>query len=282
MTVPNFSFIPVGAHEIHVTEWGDPANPPIVMWHGLARTGRDFDELAQAFAQTHFVICPDSIGRGMSSWSQDPEREYSLVVYAEIAVGVLDHYGMDQVGWIGTSMGGLIGMRLASGPMANRLKWLIVNDIGPEVPQEAIDRILGYANQSVELGTVTEAERVLREVYIPFGPAPDSFWRRMARCSVRRGADGALRLHFDPRIVVQFSASAHELTSWDRFQRITLPTHVIYGRSSDILTGDIVARMAVANPAIKHTEFADCGHAPSLSRREDHALVVDIIAKLTA
>ena len=141
MIPPRFTLVPVMDHEIHVTEWGDPSYPALVMWHGLARTGRDFDELASALSDRYFVLCPDTIGRGLSSWASDPEAEYSVEFYAGIAADLLDHYGIQRTAWLGTSLGGMIGMRLASGPHADRLTCLILNDIGPEVPSEAVQRI---------------------------------------------------------------------------------------------------------------------------------------------
>ncbi len=268
-------------HEIHVTEWGDRSRPPLVMWHGLARTGRDFDELAEALTDEYFVICPDTIGRGLSSWSQNPEAEYSIEYYAGIAADLLDHYGFDRVAWLGTSLGGLIGMRLASGPHADRLTSLILNDIGPEVPDAAIQRIVSYVGDAPVFARVAEAEAWLRAVYRPFGPAGDRFWRRMARTSVRRMSDGRLTLHYDPRITIQFVASRRELTSWDRFARIPTPTHVLRGTASDILTPDIAQFMQQRGPKPGVTEF-DCGHAPNLSMPSDIALVRGLLRDLTA
>ncbi|MBR9763324.1 MAG: alpha/beta hydrolase [Rhodobacteraceae bacterium] len=279
---PRFSFIPVMDHELHVTEWGDPAAPPLVMWHGLARTGRDFDELAEALSDRYFVLCPDTIGRGLSSWSINPAAEYSVEYYAGIATDMLDRYGIEKTAWLGTSMGGLIGMRMASGPLAARLSALVINDIGPEIPDEAIARILSYAGTSPEFRTVTEAEVWFRSAYQPFGPADDRFWRRMARSSVRRRANGMFTLHYDPRITIQFTASAEELTTWDRWARISLPVHVIRGAQSDLLTAEIAARMRQSGPRPGVTEMADCGHAPSLSRPEDIAMVRQVLADLGA
>lgn len=279
MNGPRFALIPVMDHEIHVTEWGDPGSPGLVMWHGLARTGRDFDELAAALSDRFFVVCPDTIGRGLSSWSADPEREYSLEYYSGIAADILDHYGLEKAGWIGTSMGGLIGMHVASGSLADRLGWLIVNDIGPEIPQEAIDRILAYVGHPPDFPTVAEGERWLRAVYAPFGPASDAFWLRMTRTSLRRRGNGQFTLHYDPRIVVQFSASRHELTSWDRFARIDVPLHLIAGGTSDILPAEIIARMQATQPRMGVTRFETMGHAPTLSRPEDTALIGCIIAE---
>ncbi len=280
MTNPRFSFVPVMDHEVHVTEWGDPSNPPLIMWHGLARTGRDFDELASVLSDTYFVVCPDTIGRGLSSWSKNPEAEYCIEYLTGIAADLLDHYRIDRTAWIGTSMGGLIGMRMASGPLADRLSSLIINDIGPELPQEAIDRILLYAAELPIFDWASEAETWLRTVYQPFGQASEEFWRRMARSSVRRTNDGRITIHYDPNIVMQFSKSAHELSTWNRFEKISLPTHVVWGKHSDILTADIVARMQSSGPKPEVSVFEDCGHAPTLSWANDIEMVRGVLTKL--
>eukprot|EP00934_Nitzschia_sp_Nitz4_P004753 Nitzschia sp. Nitz4//scaffold347_size17400//16796//17185//NITZ4_008839-RA/size17400-exonerate_est2genome-gene-0.14-mRNA-1//1//CDS//3329548678//4743//frame0 len=125
---PRHVFLDLQGHELHVTEWGDPSLPLLVMSHGLTRTGRDFDELAVALCDKYFVVCPDQIGRGLSSWSQDPHKDYCLTHYAKIAIDMIDYYGKQTFSWIGTSMGGLIGMWLASGDGKSRIQWLIVND----------------------------------------------------------------------------------------------------------------------------------------------------------
>ena len=268
-------------HEVHVTEWGTPGATPLVMWHGLARTGRDFDEIAAALSDEYHVICPDTIGRGLSSWSQNPDAEYSLEYYAGIAADLLDHFGFDRVAWLGTSLGGLIGMRLASGPHADRLSCLLINDIGPDVPVPAIQRIVSYVSEPPVFAKLAEAETWLRAVYRPFGPAEDTFWRRMARTSVRRNPDGSLTLHYDPKITIQFIASREELTSWDRYARIPPPTHVLRGRESDLLTPDILAMMQSRGPKPGVTQF-DCGHAPNLSTPEDIALVRGLLTDLMA
>lgn len=281
MTQPRSAFVPIMDHEVHVTLWGKPSAPALVMWHGLARTGRDFDELAAALSEDFFIICPDTIGRGLSSWSDNPEAEYSIEYYSGIAADLLDHFAVERAGWLGTSMGGLIGMRMASGPMAERLRWLIVNDIGPEVPQPAIDRVLAYANTAPTFPTLAAAEVWLRGAYQPFGPAPDGYWTRMARTSVRRRGDGTFTTHFDPRITVQFSASAHELISWDRYGRIDLPMHLIRGAVSDILTLSIASRMTETGPKPHCTVYEDCGHAPALARPQDIKLIRGVIEELS-
>ena len=278
--VPRHVFVPIEDHEIHVCEWGDPSKPALVMWHGLARTGRDFDELAEAFSSEWFVLCPDTIGRGLSSWGT--EADYSVSNYAGLAVKLLDAYGIERAGWIGTSMGALIAMWIAAGEDAERLDWFVINDIGPDVPQDALDRILEYAaGDPPRIPTVAKAEAALRTVYAPFGPASDAFWQRMARTSVRRLPDGALTIHYDPAMTAMMTTHRAELSVWDRWERITCPVHLCVGATSDILPRDQAERMRQTGPKPEITWWEECGHAPTLSRPADIDIVRDIVAKLS-
>ncbi|MWD30129.1 alpha/beta fold hydrolase [Aquicoccus sp. SCR17] len=278
MTGPRSQFLPVLDHEVHLTEWGTPGAPPLIMWHGLARTGRDFDELAAALSDRWHVICPDTVGRGMSSWARS-EEEYRLPHLHDVALGLLDAMGLERVDWLGTSMGGLIGMKLAAGPGAPRLRSLVINDIGPEIPRAAIDRILGYAADLPVFDTVAEAHAWLGAVYEPFGPSPESYRARTTETSLRRRDDGRWTLHYDPRIVAMLQ-EPEDVRLWDDFARIATPCHVLRGASSDILPAAISARMAEEGPRPDETLFADCGHAPSLSRPEDARLVREIFERL--
>lgn len=277
MTSPRFSFASVLGHEIHLTEWGEPGAPALLMMHGLARTGRDFDELASALSDRYHVLCPDMIGRGLSSWAANPSDQYRIAHYADVTLAVLDQLGIDQTAWIGTSMGGQIGMRVASDLQGDRLTCLVINDIGPEVPATVIERILSYVGNPPSFTTFAEAEDWLRNTYAPFGPASDLFWQRMARTSMRRQSNGRLAVHYDPAIVRQFADAPQEMTSWDSWAKITIPTHVLYGAQSDLLTSDILAKMLTTGPKPNQTSFPGCGHAPTLSRRSDIALVDRIL-----
>ena len=280
MKDPRFNIVPVGAHEVHVTEWGTRGDPPLVMMHGLARSGRDFDEIASALSDQYHVLCPDMIGRGLSSWASDPSVEYCVENYAEISAGLMDAYGFEQVAWLGTSLGGQIGMRLASGAHRERLTCLLINDIGPEVPDAAIERILAYVGNPPTFKNISQAEAWLRVTYDPFGPASDAFWERMSRTSLRRRSDGQFTLHYDPAIVRQFLDSSEEMTTWDRWDQITLPTHVYYGSHSDLLVSEILEKMVRTGPMPEKTSFSDCGHAPTLSRPSDIALVREFLEKV--
>lgn len=280
MKNPRFNIVPVGAHEVHVTEWGTRGDTPLLMMHGLARSGRDFDEIASALSDQYHVLCPDMIGRGWSSWASDPSAEYCVENYAEISAGLMDAYGFEQVAWLGTSLGGQIGMRLASGVHRERLTCLLINDIGPEVPDAAIERILAYVGNPPTFKNISQAEAWFRVTYDPFGPASDDFWERMSRTSLRRQSDGQFTLHYDPEIVRQFVDSSEEMTTWDRWDQITVPTHVYYGSHSDLLVPEILEKMVRTGPKPEQTSFSDCGHAPTLSRPSDIALVREFLEKV--
>ena len=132
---PASRYLRCAGRELHYTEWGAADAPPVIMWHGLARTGRDFDDLAQALADDYRIICPDAIGRGLSQWSPDPVAEYQLDFYATLARALADGLSLARVRWVGTSMGGATGMHAAATTLRNRISHLVVNDIGPELPQ---------------------------------------------------------------------------------------------------------------------------------------------------
>jgi pimeloyl-ACP methyl ester carboxylesterase len=251
------------------------------MMHGLARTGRDFDELAAALSDSYHVLCPDMIGRGRSSWASDPDGEYTIEYYSGIACDLMDYYNIDRCSWLGTSMGGQVGMRMASGTQSDRITCLLLNDIGPEVPPAAVERILSYVGTPPHFDSYAEAQNWLRAAYAPFGPAADRFWQRLTRSSLRRCGDGRLTLHYDPAIIRQLHDAADELAIWDRWARITTPSYLFYGAQSDLLTDDIRMRMLASGPKPRHRGFADCGHAPTLSRPADIALVRAVLAELS-
>ena len=183
MSARRSAYVRSGAHELHVSEWGDPARPLLVMWHGLARTGRDFDEAALALSDEYFVICPDTLGRGLSSWATDVAVDYSYASFGTHALAILDHYGADTLRWVGTSMGGLIGVTLAAGRLKGRMTHLVVNDIGPAIPESATGRIAAYVGNPPVFDTMAELENWLRTNYAPFGRNSDAAWP-----TARRGA----------------------------------------------------------------------------------------------
>ena len=175
------NYITCAGRELHYTEWGAGNAETVIAWHGLARTGRDMDDIAAHLARRYRVICPDTIGRGLSEWSPAPEREYCLAFYDQLALGLLDGLGLDRVHWLGTSMGGAIGMHAAAGALRGRIRRLVVNDSGPEVAAAAIERIRSYAGSPAAFATVTDREAYFRSVYQPSGAMSAAHWRRRCR-----------------------------------------------------------------------------------------------------
>jgi len=262
---PASRYLRCEGRELHYTEWGAPDAPALIMWHGLARTGRDFDELAQALAGDYRIICPDTIGRGLSQWSPDPVAEYQLGFYARLARALLDGLALTRVRWVGTSMGGATGMLAAATTLKGRVSHLVVNDIGPTLPQPAIARILAYAGNPPAFDTVTELETWLRAAYKPYGWQSDEQWRRMAETSVRRLPDGRVTAHYDPAIVGQFSHHPTDYERWTEYDSLDMPLLLLRGADSDLLLPEVAHAMTQRGPRAERIDFLDCGHAPALN-----------------
>lgn len=278
MTFPRSTYVQTAGFEIHVTEWGDPSRPALVMWHGLARTGRDFDEAAAALSDSYFVLCPDTLGRGLSSWARQPEVDYSYRVFGETVLGLCDHYRVDRLRWVGTSMGGLIGITLAAGALKERITHLVVNDVGPDIPAEGTGRISSYLGNPPVYDTVAELEAWLRRTYAPFGDNTPQFWRRMADTSARRRDDGRITIHYDPAIVTQFTFHKADLDVWDKYDAVTAPTLLIRGETSDVLSKETAADMTRRGPRPRLVTIPGCGHAPTLANREQIELLRGFLA----
>ncbi|MXU66658.1 alpha/beta fold hydrolase [Oceanomicrobium pacificus] len=279
MTDRRSDYLRIDGAELHVTLWGRAEAPAVVLWHGLARTGRDFDELAAALAPDHFVICPDTLGRGLSGWASDPDRDYGFDCYARHALGILDHYGIDRLDWVGTSMGGALGIRLAAGPLADRIGALVINDIGPELPADAIGRIADYVGAPPVVDHVSDLEAWLRQSYAPFGTNSAAFWRRMADTSVRRCDNGQVTVHYDPAIVRQLHLHPQDYRLWPEFERVTARMLLLRGVSSDLLPVEMADRMEAVRPDMARVEMDGFGHAPTLARSADHRLVREFLTE---
>lgn len=278
MTGPRSTYVNAAGFEVHVTEWGERGRPALVMWHGLARTGRDFDEAAQALSDTYFVICPDTIGRGLSAWARRPEVDYSYRSFGDTALGLLDHYGIDTLRWVGTSMGGLIGVTLAAGRLKGRISHLVVNDIGPDIPEAGTGRIAAYVGNPPFYETVAEMGAWLRRNYAPFGQNSDAFWQRMIDTSVRRTDAGKVTVHYDPAIVSQFTHHKADLDVWDAYDAIEAPTLILRGEASDVLAPAVAAEMTRRGPKPRLVELAGVGHAPTLASPQEIALLREFLA----
>ncbi len=259
--------------EIHYTEWGTGNAPTVVAWHGLARTGRDMDEIARHLSARFRVICPDTIGRGLSQWSPAPEAEYCLDFYARLAVSLVDQLGVRELSWLGTSMGGAVGIRLAAGALKGRIRRLILNDIGPQLGETAVQRIRSYAGSPAQFDRLSELEQYFRSIYKPYGWLSDEQWRRLTETSVRRTADGKLTPHYDPKMVLQFTEHPRDYDQWEAWDAIDVPTLCLRGETSDLLLPEVAEQMRVRGPRAVVVTIPGCGHAPALNVPDQFALV---------
>jgi len=246
-------------YRLAMTAWGDPQAQPVVCVHGLSRNGRDFDTLAESLQDRFYLLCPDMPGRGRSSWLPDPAL-YQPLSYVQ-ALSHLLAFIDRPVHWVGTSMGGILGMLIAATP-GNPIKRMVLNDIGPFIPQAAIARIQSYIGTQPSFAGLEEAEAYFRDVHAPFGALTDAQWRAIAEHSTRVLADGRLALHYDPGMTIPLLAGpAQDTDMWAAWDRIDIPRLTLRGASSDLLLPETFARMG--EKSALHT-VADCGHAPAL------------------
>ena len=257
-----------GLHRMAYWEWGDPANPRVLVCvHGLSRQGRDFDVLAQAMADEYRVVCPDVVGRGRSDWLADPAG-YAIPAYVADMVTLLARLDATTVHWVGTSMGGLIGLGLASLP-GSPIARLVLNDVGPKIEWASLQRIGQYLGQPSHWDTVEAAADALWEISRPFGPHSREQWLALCRPMLRPDGDG-YQLHYDPAIAVPFkaineaAAAAGDAALWYAWSRVSCPTLVLRGAESDLLSVQTVQAMVHTRPGTLVREFAGVGHAPTL------------------
>jgi pimeloyl-ACP methyl ester carboxylesterase len=271
--------------EIHYTEWGAQHSRTVVAWHGLARTGRDMDELAGHLASRFRVICPDTLGRGLSQWSPDPHNEYTLAFYAKLAADLFDAAGIAEAHWVGTSMGGSIGTVCAAGlfqpRLKSRIKSLVLNDNAPKLAEPALERIRAYAGNPPAFDTIAQLEAFFRQVYKPFGWLSDEQWRRLTETSTRRLPDGRVTPHYDPSMVRQFTDHPRDYDLWEHYDAITIPVLCLRGAESDLVLRDATGEMMRRGPGLKGlarvVEIAGCGHAPALNVPDQLELVTSFI-----
>jgi pimeloyl-ACP methyl ester carboxylesterase len=266
-------YLQCAGRELHYTEWGSQHAETVIAWHGLARTGRDMDDIAEHLSQRYRVICPDTIGRGLSQWSPEPATEYCLAFYVRLAESLVDQLGLQRFHWLGTSMGGAIGMLGAATSLRGRIRRLIVNDSGPEVAAAALTRIRSYAGNPAAFATVGELEQYFRTIYKPYGWLSDAQWRRLTETSTRRLPDGRVTPHYDPAMVMQFTHHTDDYLLWDAWDTLDLPVLCLRGQSSDLLLPDTAEQMRQRGPRAVVVEIAGCGHAPALNTPEQFALV---------
>lgn len=278
MTAPTSNYLVCLGRELHFMEWGAGHAETVVAWHGLARTGRDMDPIAAQLAARFRVVCPDTLGRGLSQWSPDPAREYCLAFYVQQAVALLDQLGIERCHWLGTSMGGAIGLAAAAGALRGRIRRLVLNDIGPELAPAALERIRAYAGSPPAFATVSELEQYFRSVYKPYGWLPDAQWRALTESSARRLPDGRVTPHYDPALVQQFVHHPDDYTQWEAWDRLDIPVLVLRGETSDLLLPEVAEAMRVRGPRAVVATIPGCGHAPALNTPEQYALVERFLA----
>nr|WKF56642.1 2-succinyl-6-hydroxy-2,4-cyclohexadiene-1-carboxylate synthase [Paraburkholderia busanensis] len=256
-----------GLHRIAYTEWGDPANPRVLVCvHGLTRSGRDFDRLAAQFAGTYRVVCPDVAGRGLSSWLANPNF-YSVPQYVADMVTLIARLNVETVDWFGTSMGGLIGMALAGLP-DTPIRKLLLNDVGPHLEPVAVKRIGDYLGKPVRFDTLQQGVDYAASLAQSFGPLSAEDWREI-NTPLLHEQDGAWLLRYDPRIAVPFAAITEEAAKlgeaalWHSLASFQGPVLVVRGEQSDLLSRETVAKMVETGRAVSSVEIAGVGHAPA-------------------
>jgi pimeloyl-ACP methyl ester carboxylesterase len=270
------SLSPHGFHRVCYYEWGDPANADVVVCvHGLSRNGRDFDVLGEALAPTHRVLAVDMPGRGASQWLANA-GDYVFPVYLATLTALIARSGAEQVGWVGTSLGALLGMVMAAQPNTPVAR-LVVNDAGPLIEPKALARIREYVGLDPTFATLAEADAYIRLVSAPFGPLTDAQWEHLTRTSVAQRADGRWGLTYDPAIAMPFRSSAAPPDLWPIWDAIRAPTLVLRGADSDLLAKATAAQMAERGPKPRVIEFPGIGHAPMLLSPEQYQPVVDFI-----
>ncbi|MTJ82410.1 MAG: alpha/beta hydrolase [Telmatospirillum sp.] len=270
-----------GFHQVAYTEWGDPANPRVLVCvHGLCRNGRDFDFLAEALAGGWRVVCPDMPGRGDSDWLDD-KAAYSLSTYLSDCAALIARLDVDEIVWLGTSMGGIIGMNLAAMP-GNPVKGLIVNDVGPVVPAAGLRRIVGLLSGDPRFADAEEAEEYFHKAMARFGVKRPEEWRHVVETGTRPDGEGHLRLHYDPGILSAYyeSEPVGDISFWRIWDSITCPTLILRGEQSDVLLAETARQMLTRGPTSDLAEVAGCGHAPALFEKDQISLIAAWLDRL--
>lgn len=273
------SLSPHGFHRVVYRQWGDQDNPRVVVCvHGLTRNGRDFDALAAAIADRFRVLCPDMPGRGDSEWLADP-NDYTFPTYLTALTALLAHAAVERCAWVGTSMGGLLGIVLGAQRNTPVVR-LVVNDVGPVIEPAALARIASYVGADPRFESFANLEAHIRSVSAPFGALSDAQWETLARTTARQLADGSWKLKYDPGIALPFRAQAAQTGDlWPLWDAITCPTLVLRGAESDLLAPATAAAMRTRGPKPRLIEFAGIGHAPMLL---DPAQIAPVAAFLDA
>ena len=287
-----------GFHRIFYTDWGDPASPRVVICvHGLTSNCRDFDSLAAALAGECRVVCPDVVGRGRSEWLYRKD-DYAYPQYladmnallarvtawpapggwlGKLANFLTRRYGSRSVYWVGTSMGGMLGMLLASRPQSP-IRKLVVNDVGPLIPKASLERIASYVGKDPRFPTFEELEAYVRKISATFGPLTDAQWHHLTLHGARQHADGSWGMCYDPDIAAPFRIGPpQDVDLWSYWDTISCPTLILRGAESDLLRKETAEQMQQRGPHARLVEFPGIGHAPMLMAEDQIKTVTDFL-----
>ncbi|NML45423.1 alpha/beta hydrolase [Ramlibacter sp. G-1-2-2] len=285
MNVPTLNHVtcagPSGSHRMAYWQWGDAAAPHLVVCvHGLSRQGRDFDVLAQGLLERSRtplrIVCPDVVGRGRSDWLPDP-MGYAFPTYVADMLAMLGQLNAQApiatLDWVGTSMGGLIGMGLAGTPklpLPAPVRRLVLNDVGPVIQWAALQRIGTYLGNTGKFDSVQQAADAMWQISTSFGPHTPAQWLALSQAMVKPLPAGGFTLHYDPAIAVPFrsmtqeAAAAGEAALWQAYDAIRADTLLLRGANSDLLTRATAEEMSRRGPKARLVEFEGVGHAPTL------------------
>jgi pimeloyl-ACP methyl ester carboxylesterase len=273
---------PTGLHRMAYQSWGDDDNPRVLVCvHGVTRVSDDFDRLAESLSEHYRVICPDVVGRGRSDWLRDP-RHYIVPQYVSDMVTLIARLDVTRVDWVGTSMGGLIGMGLAALP-DSPVRKMVINDIGPNLNFPALSRIGEYIAQDVRFDSFEAGRDYIRTVSAPFGPHSDDEWDKLARDVLRKDNEGSWRRHYDLAIAKGFEGITEESTKrgeaalWAAYDAIRAPVLLVRGSESDLLTRETAQAMTERGPCAQLAEIPGVGHAPTFMHDDQIALVKNFL-----
>ena len=258
-----------GKHLIAYQQWGSPVNPrKAICVHGLSRNSHDFDYLAAAMSNQYHVICPDMAGRGKSEWLGDP-AQYNYATYVADCIALMAHLNIGAAHWVGTSLGGIIGMMIAS-MYPGKITRLVLNDIGSAVAAEGLRRIASYAGKDAFFPTMEAAEARAKTIFEPFGITQPDHWAHLMRHSFVKNTDGTVSFAYDQRIIEPFRRDTENFTTiadidlsvvWEG---VSCPVLLIRGMKSDILRAETAQAMQKGKPNVQLIELPGIGHAPAL------------------
>ena len=269
-----------GFHRLHYTDWGDPANPrAVICVHGLTRNCRDFDALAAALQDRLRIVSVSIAGRGLSDWLPNKE-DYNYPQYMADMTALIARVtatGAQEIDWVGTSMGGMLGMLLAARPNTP-IRRLVLNDVGTVIPKASMARIGTYVGMDPRFASFAETEQYVRAVSVSFGPLTDAQWRHLTLHNSKQHADGSWGMNYDPGVALPFrKALDKDIVLWNHYDAVRCPTLLLRGAQSDLLLRETAIAMTQRGPKPRLVEFADTGHAPMLMADDQIQVIGDFL-----